>query len=58
MNQWYYEIKHYSHRDQLSFNYVLWKVNNKYVKYIPKMFIYEYFKQNLFHLKLVIFKNM
>ena len=58
MNQWYYEIKHYSHRDQLSFNYILWKVNNKYVKYIPKMFIYEYFKQNLFHLKLVIFKNM
>ena len=58
MNQWYYEIKHYSHRDQLSFNYVLWKLNNKYVKYIPKIFIYDYFKQNLFHLKLVIFKNM
>ena len=42
MNQWYYEIKHYSHRDQLSFNYVLWKLNNKYVKYIPKIFIYDY----------------
>ena len=58
MNHWYYEIKHYSHRDQLSFNYVLWKLNNKYVKYIPKMFIYDYFTQNLFHLKLIIFKNM
>jgi len=58
MKQWYYEIKHFSHRDQLSFCYVLWKMNNKYVKYIPKNFIYKYFKQNLFHLKFVTFKNI
>ena len=34
MTQWYEEIKLYSHRDQLSFNYIYWKTRYKYVKYI------------------------
>ena len=33
MNKWYDEIKNYSHRDQLSFNYILWKTGLK-IKYI------------------------
>lgn len=32
MEKWFNEIKHNSHRDQLSFNYVLWRLNNKYIK--------------------------
>jgi hypothetical protein len=33
MNDWFEEIKTYSHRDQLSFNFIIWK--NKYrIKYI------------------------
>ena len=50
MNSWYSQIKNYSHRDQLSFNYVLWKTGLK-IKYISKYFAYFYFHQNLFHLK-------
>ena len=56
MNDWFNEIKHYSHRDQLSFNYILWKQNNKNVKYISKRIIEKYFNQNLLHLKSVEFK--
>lgn len=57
MNQWFYEIKHYSHRDQLSFNYIIWKTNNTKVKYISKEMLYEYFQQNLTHLISIEFKN-
>ena len=39
MNQWFYEIKHYSYRDQLSFNYILWKTNQSIIKYIKKLYI-------------------
>lgn len=55
MENWFYQIKHYSHRDQLSFNYILWKNRNKNVKYIPKEYINDYFNQTLFHLKNVAF---
>jgi len=58
MENWFYQIKHYSHRDQLSFNYILWKNRNKNVKYIPKEYIKDYFNQSLFHLKNVEFKNL
>ena len=34
MNNWFNEIQHNSHRDQLSFNYILWKLGNENVKYI------------------------
>ena len=33
MEKWYKEIKENSHRDQLSFNYILWKTRNKVIKY-------------------------
>ena len=33
MNNWFEEIQNYSHRDQLSFNYVIWKTKSK-IKYI------------------------
>ena len=29
MNKWFNEIEKYSHRDQLSFNYILWKTGIK-----------------------------
>ena len=50
MNNWFGEIKNNSHRDQLSFNYIIWK--KKYqIKYIVKNFVLEYFTQNSFHKK-------
>ena len=49
MAQWYEEIKLYSHRDQLSFNYIYWKVKYKYIKYIPKKYTSEYFTQHPRH---------
>ena len=36
MEKWWAELKEYSHRDQLSFNYALWKVGNKNFKYLIK----------------------
>ena len=38
MNQWFYEIKHYSYRDQVSLNYIIWKTNNTNVKYQKKCY--------------------
>jgi hypothetical protein len=29
MDKWFNEIKNYSHRDQLSFNYIIWKKKYK-----------------------------
>lgn len=47
MESWFNELKDNSHRDQLSFNYVLWKNEDVKVKYLDK-FIYKsvYFKWN------------
>lgn len=36
MEKWWEELKDYSHRDQLSFNYALWKVGNERFKYLIK----------------------
>ena len=58
MNQWFYEIKHYSYRDQLSFNYILWKTNQNIVKYISKNYIFKYFEQNPLHLIFFIVPNI
>lgn len=57
MNDWFDEIKYNSHRDQLSFNYILWKYENKNVKYISKRYIEDYFIQEPEHLIIVQFKN-
>ena len=48
MNKWFEEIEKYSHRDQLSFNYLIWKTGIK-IKYISKRFTLNYFEQ-FFHL--------
>lgn len=58
MEQWYKEIEKNSHRDQLSFNYILWKTRymHKIIKYIPKKYLSKYFLQKPEHLKLVEFK--
>ena len=36
MEKWWSELKDYSHRDQLSFNYALWKVGNEKFKDLIK----------------------
>ena len=36
MEKWWSELKDYSHRDQLSFNYALWKCSAKRFKYLIK----------------------
>ena len=54
MEIWFKEIRKYSHRDQLSFNYVLWKTN-KNIKYLSKKFCSEYLFGNHNHLKRVTF---
>lgn len=36
MEKWWAEVKDYSHRDQLSFNYALWKIGNKKFKALIK----------------------
>lgn len=53
MNKWYEQIEKYSHRDQLSFNYIIWKTGIKN-KYIVKNFALEYFAQNAIHLQVIL----
>ena len=36
MEKWWEELKDYSHMDQLSFNYALWKIGNNGFKYLIK----------------------
>ena len=55
MEKWFYEIKHNSYRDQLSFNYIFWKTRKKIVKYISKHSINEYLNQSKHHLKIFNF---
>ena len=56
MNKWYEEINNYSHRDQLSFNYVLWKTQFK-IKYIVKNLALQYFFQNITHSEIQQFQD-
>lgn len=60
MEDWFKEIKDNSHRDQLSFNYILWKTKNKYVKYISKKLFFQYFsgKKHLYNYKLLNNSNL
>lgn len=53
MEEWFKEVKDGSHRDQLSFNYVLWKNSDIKVIYLNK-YIYrsEYFFWNGYHSKM------
>jgi len=46
MNEWWKMVEKYSHRDQLSFNYVLWKLRKE-----------SYFKIKLTHIPYSVFKN-
>ena len=55
MNKWYYEIAHYSHRDQLSFGFIFWKSGYKIVKYISIKLSSEYFHAYS-HFKSITFK--
>lgn len=52
MEAWFNELKDNSHRDQLSFNYVLWKNNDIKIKYLDK-YIYKskWFNWNGLHTK-------
>ena len=44
MEAWWNEIKNYSHRDQLSLNYAIWKLNlNIDIYYLSKSFMIDYF---------------
>jgi hypothetical protein len=49
MEKWYEEIKKYSHRDQLSFNYIYWK-NTIKIKYLSKQLFFQYFNLERTHL--------
>ena len=45
MNKWAAEVKNYSHRDQLSFNYALWKIGDDSFQYLDtKLINSKYFK--------------
>ena len=57
MDQWFHQIEQHSHRDQLSFNYILWKSKYNIVKYIPKVFTKSYFQQYQKHLWKYWFKK-
>lgn len=52
MKAWWEQVKRYSHRDQLSFNYALWKNQDVKVKYLDKsIFDCETFKWRCGHKK-------
>ncbi len=48
MEKWWNEINNYSHRDQLSFNYVLWKTGIN-IKYFSTFILYDYFEIDNLH---------
>ena len=53
MEKWWEELKNKSHRDQLSFNYVVWKLQTDIVSYLDKnIYKSEYFKWNPGHKKI------
>lgn len=52
MEAWFDELKDNSHRDQLSFNYVLWKNNDIKIKYLDKhIYKSKWFSWNGLHKK-------
>ena len=52
MESWFNELRDKSHRDQLSFNYVLWKNQDVKVEYLDKnIYKSKWFKWNCIHSK-------
>ena len=52
MEDWFNELKDNSHRDQLSFNYVLWKNSDIKIKYLDKnIYKSKWFRWNGIHKK-------
>ena len=52
METWWEQVKDYSHRDQLSFNYALWKNQETKIKYLDKsIFNCSVFKWGIKHKK-------
>lgn len=52
MEDWFEELKNNSHRDQLSFNYVLWKNQDIHIIYLDKtIYKSKWFKWNQMHTK-------
>ena len=52
METWWEQLEKYSHRDQLSFNYALWKNQNTKIEYVDKsIFNCKYFKWGIKHKK-------
>ena len=56
MDEWFDNIEKYSHRDQLSFNYIIWKKKKK-IKYFSKSLFFQYFSKVGVHQKRLIFKR-
>ena len=56
MEKWWKQILKYSHRDQLSFNYILWITGIK-IKYFSWNFVFEYFYKNKTHNFIINFKK-
>lgn len=55
METWWEEVKAKSYRDQLSFNYALWKNSDVKIKYLNKeIFNCKYFKWNSGHKKMEV----
>ena len=53
MEAWFNELKDNSHRDQLSFNYVLWKNSDIKIKYLDKnIYKSKWFRWNGIHKKI------
>ena len=54
MEEWWEEVAVLSHRDQLSFNYILWLTGIK-IKYFSWNYVFEYFYKNIDHLVRITF---
>ena len=49
MEKWWEMIKNYSKRDQLSFNYIFWKNNGKYLTFPHSVVLKKFFTTNYLH---------
>ena len=59
METWWEQVRDYSHRDQLSFNYALWKNQETKIKYLDKsIFNCSVFKWGIKHKKPVFKKEV
>lgn len=59
METWWKEVEKHSHRDQLSFNYALWKNQDVKIEYLKKtIFNCETFKLNFGHKRVLNYKTI